>query len=105
MVIDESNASGSGDSNFYNMLDKVLHVQHPMGRSVRLFKCRCRNHETSAVSTLEVGEVNVGREFIKVIKDDLQEFKGDCHRHFTKYSYLEQARANPPHILVGRTKG
>ncbi|KAA0025161.1 CACTA en-spm transposon protein [Cucumis melo var. makuwa] len=49
--------------------------------------------------------VNVGREYIKVIKDDLQEFKSDCHRHFTKYSYLEQACANPPHILVGRTKG
>ena len=27
MVIGESNASGSGDNNFYNILDEVLHVR------------------------------------------------------------------------------
>ncbi|KAA0061251.1 CACTA en-spm transposon protein [Cucumis melo var. makuwa] len=31
-----------------------------------------------------------------------KEFRGDCHRHFKKYSDLEEARANPPYILVGR---
>ncbi|KAA0050525.1 CACTA en-spm transposon protein [Cucumis melo var. makuwa] len=71
--------------------------------------------------------VDVGREYIEVIKDDLQcffvlgfndqamnrfvehqiftsfkEFIGDCHRHFIKYRNLKQARVNLPHILVGR---
>ena len=40
MVIGESDASESGDNNFYGVLDKVLHVQYPMGISVWLFKCR-----------------------------------------------------------------
>ncbi|TYK29014.1 CACTA en-spm transposon protein [Cucumis melo var. makuwa] len=31
----------------------------------------------------------------------LKEFKGNCHRHFKKYSDLEETHANPPHILVG----
>ncbi|KAA0061297.1 CACTA en-spm transposon protein [Cucumis melo var. makuwa] len=68
--------------------------------------------------------VDVGREYIEVVKGDLQrffvldfndqamnrfikhqmltsfkEFRGDCHRHFKKYSDSEEARANPPHIL------
>ncbi|KAA0046002.1 gamma-aminobutyrate transaminase POP2 [Cucumis melo var. makuwa] len=29
------------------------------------------------------------------------EFWADCHRHLKKYSDLEEARANPPNILVG----
>ena len=37
MVIGESNVSGSGDNNFYGVLDEVLHVQFLMGRSVWLF--------------------------------------------------------------------
>uniref|UniRef100_A0A9I9E992 CACTA en-spm transposon protein n=1 Tax=Cucumis melo TaxID=3656 RepID=A0A9I9E992_CUCME len=69
----------------------------------------------------------VGREYIEVVKDDLQrffvlnfndqamnrfvehqilttfkEFWVDCHRHFKKYSEPEEARGNPPNILVGR---
>ncbi|KAA0034989.1 NBS-LRR type resistance protein [Cucumis melo var. makuwa] len=40
MVICESNASGSGDNKFYDVLDKVLDIQYLMGRSVWLFKCR-----------------------------------------------------------------
>ncbi|KAA0044880.1 CACTA en-spm transposon protein [Cucumis melo var. makuwa] len=45
---------------------------------------------------------NVGREYIEVVKGDLQmlttfkEFRADCHRHFKKYSDSEEARANPP---------
>ncbi|KAA0062718.1 CACTA en-spm transposon protein [Cucumis melo var. makuwa] len=71
--------------------------------------------------------VDVERECIDVVKCDLQrffmldfndqamngfvehqiftsfkEFKGNCHRRFKKYSNPEQARANLPHILVGR---
>ncbi|KAA0062931.1 uncharacterized protein E6C27_scaffold468G00250 [Cucumis melo var. makuwa] len=30
-----------------------------------------------------------------------KEFRADCHRHFKKYSYPTEARANPPNILVG----
>uniref|UniRef100_A0A9I9EB55 CACTA en-spm transposon protein n=1 Tax=Cucumis melo TaxID=3656 RepID=A0A9I9EB55_CUCME len=70
---------------------------------------------------------DVGREYIEVIKGDLQrlfvlhfndqamnrfvehqmlttfkEFWADCHRHFKKYSDPEEARANPPNALVGR---
>ncbi|TYK00354.1 CACTA en-spm transposon protein [Cucumis melo var. makuwa] len=71
---------------------------------------------------------DIGREYIEVIKGDLQrffllnfndqainrfikhqmlstfkEFKGDCHRHFKKYSNFEEAHANPPHIFVGQS--
>ncbi|KAA0059886.1 gamma-aminobutyrate transaminase POP2 [Cucumis melo var. makuwa] len=28
------------------------------------------------------------------------EFRNDCHSHFKKYSDPEEARVNPPHILV-----
>ncbi|KAA0033108.1 CACTA en-spm transposon protein [Cucumis melo var. makuwa] len=67
---------------------------------------------------------DVGREYIKVVKGDLQrsfvldfnnqamnrfvehqmlttfkEFRANCHRHFKKYSNPEEARANPPYIL------
>ncbi|TYK30471.1 CACTA en-spm transposon protein [Cucumis melo var. makuwa] len=70
---------------------------------------------------------DVGREYIEVVKGDLQrlfvldfndktmnrfvehqmlttfkEFRVDCHRHFKKYSDPEEARANPPNALVGR---
>ncbi|KAA0065346.1 CACTA en-spm transposon protein [Cucumis melo var. makuwa] len=53
---------------------------------------------------------DVGREYIEVVKTDLQmlntfkEFWSDCHRYFKKYSDLEEARANPSHLLVGRDK-
>uniref|UniRef100_A0A9I9EHK8 CACTA en-spm transposon protein n=1 Tax=Cucumis melo TaxID=3656 RepID=A0A9I9EHK8_CUCME len=67
---------------------------------------------------------DVGREYIEVVKGDLQrlfvldfnnqamnrfvehqmlttfkEFRADYHRHFKKYSDLEEARANPPNAL------
>ncbi|KAA0043175.1 CACTA en-spm transposon protein [Cucumis melo var. makuwa] len=32
----------------------------------------------------------------------VKEFWTDCHRHFKKYSDPEEARANPPNVLVGR---
>ncbi|TYK16413.1 CACTA en-spm transposon protein [Cucumis melo var. makuwa] len=40
MIIGESDASGSGDNNFYGVLDEVLHVQYPLRRNVWQFKCR-----------------------------------------------------------------
>ncbi|KAA0037355.1 uncharacterized protein E6C27_scaffold278G00490 [Cucumis melo var. makuwa] len=33
MVIGESDASGSGNNNFYGVLNEVLHVQYPLGRN------------------------------------------------------------------------
>ncbi|XP_050944812.1 uncharacterized protein LOC127150611 [Cucumis melo] len=70
---------------------------------------------------------DVGREYIEVVKGDLQrlfvldfndqamnrfvehqmlttfkEFRADCHRHFKKYSNPKEAHANPPNALVGR---
>ncbi|TYK19866.1 CACTA en-spm transposon protein [Cucumis melo var. makuwa] len=63
---------------------------------------------------------NSSREYIEVVKGDLQWFfvldfndqainrfveyqmlstQDDCHEHFKKYNYLEEARAYPPHIL------
>uniref|UniRef100_A0A9I9EKG3 CACTA en-spm transposon protein n=1 Tax=Cucumis melo TaxID=3656 RepID=A0A9I9EKG3_CUCME len=71
--------------------------------------------------------VDVGREYIEVIKGNLQRFfvldfndqennrfvehqtlntfkgfRADCHRHFKMYSDPKEARTNPPNILVGR---
>ena len=40
MVIGETNASESGNNNFYGVLDEELHAQYPMERKVWLFKCR-----------------------------------------------------------------
>ncbi|KAA0043195.1 uncharacterized protein E5676_scaffold302G00300 [Cucumis melo var. makuwa] len=31
-----------------------------------------------------------------------KEFQTDCHRHFKKYSDSDEARTNPPNLLVGR---
>ncbi|TYK16487.1 CACTA en-spm transposon protein [Cucumis melo var. makuwa] len=31
-----------------------------------------------------------------------KEFWDDCHRYFKKYSDPDEARANPPNLLVGR---
>ncbi|KAA0054429.1 CACTA en-spm transposon protein [Cucumis melo var. makuwa] len=70
---------------------------------------------------------DIGREYIEVVKADLQrffvldfndqamnrflehqmlstfkEFQDDYHRHFKKYSNPDEAQANPPNILVGR---
>ena len=57
MVIGESDTSGSGNNNFYNVLDEVLHIQYPLGRNVWLFKCRWydTNVNKSQRTHLEVG--------------------------------------------------
>ncbi|KAA0046169.1 CACTA en-spm transposon protein [Cucumis melo var. makuwa] len=73
---------------------------------------------------------DVGREYIEVVKGDLQqffvldfndqamnrfvehqmlttfkEFRVDCHRQFKKYSDPKEARANPLNVLVGHHEG
>ncbi|TYK31458.1 CACTA en-spm transposon protein [Cucumis melo var. makuwa] len=56
---------------------------------------------------------DVGREYFKVSRptsrfvehqmlSTFKEFRADCHRHFKNYSDLEEARPNPPYLLVGR---
>ncbi|TYK09436.1 CACTA en-spm transposon protein [Cucumis melo var. makuwa] len=116
IVIGESNASGSGDNNFYGVLNEVLHVQYPIGRSVWLFKYRwylssfSSGFEETYQMFLEFDEdlntaggwVEVGREYIEFVKGDLQEFMSDYHKHFKKYSDLEQTCANPLHMCVRR---
>ncbi|KAA0044988.1 gamma-aminobutyrate transaminase POP2 [Cucumis melo var. makuwa] len=72
---------------------------------------------------------NAEKEYIKVVKADLQrffvldfndqamntsveyqtpntfkEYWGDCHKQFKKYSDSEEARANPPNLFVGRNE-
>ncbi|KAA0057656.1 CACTA en-spm transposon protein [Cucumis melo var. makuwa] len=166
MIISESNASESGDNNFYCVLDgvarsisdwkKCLAIQvsvsgfdetdaiffkfiEDLNNFVEGSSSVDDNLGESNVSTPGVGalcsrqwedsmsitsDANVGREYIEVVKDDLQcffvldfndqemnrfvehqmlstfkEFKDDCHKHFKKYSNLEKAHANLPHIL------
>ncbi|TYK28916.1 CACTA en-spm transposon protein [Cucumis melo var. makuwa] len=105
----------------------ALGVENPT-----LIHAVCFNHaigvwvrKTFSVCCLRWADVE--REYIKVVKGDLQrffmldfndqamnrfvehqmlstfkEFRGDCHRHFKKYNDLEEACPNPPYILVGR---
>ncbi|KAA0040362.1 CACTA en-spm transposon protein [Cucumis melo var. makuwa] len=87
--------------------------------------CYCLFRGIFSVHCLRL--VDVGREYIKVIKGDLQhffmldfnnqamnrfiehqmltsfkEFRADCHTHFKKYSDPEEARANPSHMLINQ---
>ncbi|TYK16483.1 gamma-aminobutyrate transaminase POP2 [Cucumis melo var. makuwa] len=38
------------------------------------------------------------------MSNTFKEFWGDCHKQFKKYSDPEEARANPPNLLVGRNE-
>ncbi|KAA0067380.1 CACTA en-spm transposon protein [Cucumis melo var. makuwa] len=60
VIIGESNASGSGDNNFYDILDKVLHVQYLMEKSVWLFKCRWydTDNNKSQMTHVELGTMS-----------------------------------------------
>jgi len=58
MVIGESDASGTGDNNFYGVLDEVLHVQYPLGRNVWLFKCRW--YDTDVNKSQRTTHIEVG---------------------------------------------
>ncbi|KAA0062346.1 CACTA en-spm transposon protein [Cucumis melo var. makuwa] len=94
----------------------VVRFSHAIGVCVR---------KTFPVCCLKWADV--GREYIEVVKGDLQrlfvldfndqamnrfvehqmlttfkEFQADCHRHFKKYSDPKEARANPPNALVER---
>ncbi|KAA0062809.1 Cysteine-rich RLK (RECEPTOR-like protein kinase) 8 [Cucumis melo var. makuwa] len=117
MVIGESDVSGSADNNFYG----------PMSS----FPSGFNEIDATFLEFAEVLDnpvwVDVSREYIEVVKIDLQrffvldfndqvtnriiehhmlntfkEFWGDCHRHLKKYNGLEEARANPRNLLVGR---
>ncbi|KAA0054375.1 uncharacterized protein E5676_scaffold302G001990 [Cucumis melo var. makuwa] len=65
MVIGESSASGSGDNNFYGVLDEVFYIQHPMERSVWLF-----NLDDVENEQLNVLEIIVGHRVDGHIEDD-----------------------------------
>ncbi|KAA0060628.1 CACTA en-spm transposon protein [Cucumis melo var. makuwa] len=82
----------------------TIHFNQTIGVSVR---------KTFPVDCLKW--VDISREYNKVVKamnrfiehqmlSTFIKFRGDCYRHFKKYSNLKEARANPPHILVGCDK-
>ncbi|TYJ97551.1 uncharacterized protein E5676_scaffold85G00740 [Cucumis melo var. makuwa] len=56
MVIGESDASGSGNNNFYGVLNEVLHVQYPLGRNVWLFKSvvKVKDVENDHINVLKI---------------------------------------------------
>ncbi|TYK04312.1 CACTA en-spm transposon protein [Cucumis melo var. makuwa] len=63
MVIGESSGGGSGDNNFYGVLDKMLDVQYSMRRRVWIFKCIMSSSpssfkETDALFLVFVDEFN-----------------------------------------------
>ncbi|KAA0042215.1 uncharacterized protein E5676_scaffold124G00850 [Cucumis melo var. makuwa] len=67
MVISESDASGSGNNNFYGALDEVLHVQYPLGRNVWLFKCQWYDMDNKRI--WDVSEVDdVENEHLNVLE-------------------------------------
>ena len=67
MVIDESNASGSGDNNFNGVLDEVLHIQYSMRKSVLLFKHRWYdiNNNKSQRTHVELGYKAINTSFCR----------------------------------------
>ncbi|KAA0038038.1 uncharacterized protein E5676_scaffold237G001540 [Cucumis melo var. makuwa] len=65
MVIDESSGNGSGDNNFYGVLDEVLDVQYPMERCVWLFKLEDVENEQ-----MNVLEIVVEHRVDEYIEDD-----------------------------------
>ncbi|KAA0062462.1 transposon protein, putative, CACTA, En/Spm sub-class [Cucumis melo var. makuwa] len=87
MVIGESDASGTGDNNFYGVFDKVLHVQYPLGRNVWLFKSRCHqvdDHiEDDTLCRTDVDPTIVERPIVHHVTDD---FIDDVDEHLSHAS-------------------
>ncbi|KAA0055858.1 CACTA en-spm transposon protein [Cucumis melo var. makuwa] len=81
MVIGESDASGSGDNNFYSILHKVLHVQYPLGRNVWLFKCH----------RIDIDPTIVKRPIVRHVTDD---FIDDVDEHLSHASIMSYAHNN-----------
>ncbi|KAA0050502.1 gamma-aminobutyrate transaminase POP2 [Cucumis melo var. makuwa] len=54
-----------------------------------------------AIFVLDFNDQAMNRFVEHQMLDTFKVFRDDCHRHFKKYSDLEEARANPPHLLVG----
>ncbi|TYK16299.1 gamma-aminobutyrate transaminase POP2 [Cucumis melo var. makuwa] len=101
------------------------HLSHASGTSTMSFP-RTNFLETDAMSlefaddldNLAGGSSSVGDNSVVFVLDFIdqalnrfvehkmlttfKEFQGDCHRHVKKYSDPKEARANPPHLLVGR---
>ncbi|KAA0056519.1 hypothetical protein E6C27_scaffold288G00160 [Cucumis melo var. makuwa] len=82
MVIGETNASESGDNNFYGVLDEELHAQYPMERKVWLFKCRWIDVDPTIVERSVV--CHVTDDFI----DDVDEHLSHEGRTNTMSSFL-----------------
>ncbi|KAA0046334.1 CACTA en-spm transposon protein [Cucumis melo var. makuwa] len=57
--------------------------------------CAYERHFPSAASSGQM--LVVEHQMITTFK----EFQADCHKHFKKYSDPDEARANPPNVLVG----
>ncbi|KAA0047514.1 CACTA en-spm transposon protein [Cucumis melo var. makuwa] len=69
MVIGESDASGSGDNNFYGVLDEVLHVQYPLERNIWLFK-NVPEEEDVESNHINVLEILISHQVDDHIEDD-----------------------------------
>ena len=84
MVIGESNASGSGDNNFYGVLDKVLHVQYLMGRSFWLFKYQWydTNSNKSQRTHVELGYKAINTSHFLFTKEPII-LVTQAHKYFT----------------------
>ncbi|TYK21379.1 hypothetical protein E5676_scaffold609G00240 [Cucumis melo var. makuwa] len=68
-----------------------------------IFKQKVRPLGASSVRAISQEEKRLFHWFIEhQTLTTFKEFRGECHRHFKKYSDLEEARANPPNVLVGR---
>ncbi|KAA0062117.1 transposon protein, putative, CACTA, En/Spm sub-class [Cucumis melo var. makuwa] len=79
MVIGESDANGSGDNNFYSVLNEVLHVKYPMGRNVWLFKYRWNDVDSKSSND---------RLWIMSLNTSLTTWMNTCHMK------VEQAMTN-----------
>ncbi|KAA0055904.1 hypothetical protein E6C27_scaffold319G00140 [Cucumis melo var. makuwa] len=128
MVVGEDSGYGSVDNNFYDVLDEVLDVQYPLERCVWLLKCRWfdtynnksyRIHMELHYKSINTSHFLFAEESIILeiqahhvfYLDDpkngtnWKEFGEECHRHFKKYSDPEQARVNPPYMLLTEERG
>ncbi|KAA0037346.1 CACTA en-spm transposon protein [Cucumis melo var. makuwa] len=97
MVIGESDAIGSGDNNFYDVLNTVLHVKYPLGRNVWLFKCRWydtdqnKSQRTHVELGTDVDPTIVERPVMRHVTDD---FIDDVDKHLSHASIMSYAHNN-----------
>ncbi|KAA0035965.1 CACTA en-spm transposon protein [Cucumis melo var. makuwa] len=76
-------------------------------------RCRCPRHREPAVVPLSPSatahpylrggsRIACKVALLEGMLNTFKEFQGDCHRNYKKYSDSEEARANPPHLLMRR---